>query len=124
MSETPNLDRYVRQMRFAPIGKDGQSRIAKGRVLVCGCGALGSVIANTLARAGVGHLRIVDRDLRREILRAHAKIHVAHAALADAARDLVAAQAEADERIGLVVRPRRCAATMHRLQKFIGAVVR
>ena len=44
------------------------------RVLVCGCGALGSVLANTLARAGVGRLRIVDRDfvettnLQRQVL--------------------------------------------------------
>jgi adenylyltransferase/sulfurtransferase len=61
-------------MRYAPIGKEGQARIVAGRVLVCGCGALGSVIANTLARAGVGHLRIVDRDflelnnLQRQVL--------------------------------------------------------
>ena len=71
---SPNLDRYVRQMRYAPIGTTGQERIAASRVLVCGCGALGSVIANTLARAGVGHLRIVDRDflelnnLQRQVL--------------------------------------------------------
>lgn len=58
----PELGRYVRQMRYAPIGEEGQRRICAGRVLVCGCGALGSVLANTLARAGVGHLRIVDRD--------------------------------------------------------------
>jgi len=59
---SPDLDRYVRQMRYAPIGEEGQRRIGAGRVLLCGCGALGSVLANTLARAGVGHLRIVDRD--------------------------------------------------------------
>jgi molybdopterin/thiamine biosynthesis adenylyltransferase len=57
-----DLSRYVRQMRFAPLGEAGQERIARGRALVVGCGALGSVIANTLARAGVGKLRIVDRD--------------------------------------------------------------
>jgi molybdopterin/thiamine biosynthesis adenylyltransferase len=49
-------------MRFAPLGEAGQEQIARGRALVVGCGALGSVIANTLARAGVGKLRIVDRD--------------------------------------------------------------
>ncbi|MBM3999448.1 MAG: thiazole biosynthesis adenylyltransferase ThiF [Planctomycetes bacterium] len=54
--------RYSRQMRFAPIGEAGQRRLATSRALVCGCGALGSVIAGTLARAGVGKLRIVDRD--------------------------------------------------------------
>ena len=58
----PTLDRYVRQMRFAPLGEEGQRRLAAARVLVCGCGALGSMIAALLARAGVGKLRIVDRD--------------------------------------------------------------
>jgi len=50
-------------MRYPPIGKAGQQRLADARVLLCGCGALGSVLANTLARAGVGRLKIVDRDL-------------------------------------------------------------
>jgi len=61
-------------MRFAPLGIEGQRRLLASRALVVGCGALGSVIANTLARAGVGHLRIVDRDflelnnLQRQVL--------------------------------------------------------
>src|SRR3954453_24074403 len=69
-----NLDRYVRQMRFAPLGEAGQQKICAARALVCGCGALGSVIANTLVRAGVGKVRIVDRDflelnnLQRQVL--------------------------------------------------------
>jgi molybdopterin/thiamine biosynthesis adenylyltransferase len=58
----PNLDRYVRQLRYAPLGEEGQRRLMAGRALVCGCGALGSMIAALLARAGVGKLRIVDRD--------------------------------------------------------------
>jgi adenylyltransferase/sulfurtransferase len=71
---TDPLDRYARQMRYAPIGEEGQRRLLAGRVLVCGCGALGSVIANTLARSGVGYLRLVDRDfletnnLQRQVL--------------------------------------------------------
>jgi molybdopterin-synthase adenylyltransferase len=55
-------ERYVRQMRYAPLGEEGQWRLMMGRALVCGCGALGSMIAALLARAGVGKLRIVDRD--------------------------------------------------------------
>jgi len=68
------LARYARQVRFAPLGEAGQQALLAGRALVCGCGALGSVIANTLARAGVGYLRIVDRDflelnnLQRQVL--------------------------------------------------------
>ncbi|MCC6511929.1 MAG: ThiF family adenylyltransferase [Pirellulaceae bacterium] len=54
--------RYRRAAQFASLGVDGQQRIEASRVLVCGCGALGSVIAERLARSGVGHMRIVDRD--------------------------------------------------------------
>src|SRR3972149_3516144 len=56
------MDRYIRQIRFQPLGEEGQRRLAASRALICGCGALGSVIANTLVRAGVGKVRIVDRD--------------------------------------------------------------
>jgi len=58
--QIPN--RYDRQVRFAPFGAEGQQKLSAGRALVCGCGALGSVIAGTLVRAGVGFVRIVDRD--------------------------------------------------------------
>jgi len=58
-----SLDRYDRQMRFAPIGRDGQARLCRGFVVILGCGALGSGVAHNLARAGVGRLRIVDRDI-------------------------------------------------------------
>ncbi|MBL9093983.1 MAG: ThiF family adenylyltransferase [Planctomycetaceae bacterium] len=70
----PALARYARQVRFAPFGEEGQRKLLTSRVLVCGVGALGSVIANTLARAGVGKLRLVDRDfvelnnLQRQVL--------------------------------------------------------
>lgn len=69
-----NLARYARQIRYAPFGEAGQRKLSAARVLLCGCGALGSVLANTLVRAGVGHLRIVDRDflelnnLQRQVL--------------------------------------------------------
>lgn len=68
------LDRYIRQMRFAPLGEAGQRKLAAARVLLCGCGALGSVLANTLVRSGVGFVRLVDRDflelnnLQRQVL--------------------------------------------------------
>ncbi len=60
--EQPELARYARQVRYAPLGDEGQRRLMQSAALVCGCGALGSMIASTLARAGVGKLRIVDRD--------------------------------------------------------------
>ncbi|HET6426489.1 MAG TPA: ThiF family adenylyltransferase [Planctomycetaceae bacterium] len=68
------LDRYSRQVRFVGIGAQGQAAISRSRALLCGCGALGTVIAETLVRAGVGFLRIIDRDfvetsnLQRQVL--------------------------------------------------------
>ena len=69
-----DTSRYHRQELLPQIGKDGQARLAAGRVLLVGCGALGCTIAEQLARAGVGRLRIVDRDvvewsnLQRQVL--------------------------------------------------------
>jgi adenylyltransferase/sulfurtransferase len=58
----PDLARYTRQVIFAGIGEEGQRRLLKARAVVVGCGALGTAIANHLARAGVGELAVVDRD--------------------------------------------------------------
>lgn len=55
-------DRYSRQILFKEIGKDGQQKLMESRVLIVGCGALGASHAEMLARAGVGNLRVVDRD--------------------------------------------------------------
>src|SRR5438034_6836498 len=69
-----SLERYSRQMRFPGIGEAGQRKLLASHVTLCGCGALGTVLANALVRAGVGHVRIIDRDfiethnLQRQIL--------------------------------------------------------
>jgi molybdopterin-synthase adenylyltransferase len=55
--------RYHRQTLLPQIGDAGQERLARARVLLVGCGALGTVIAEQMARAGLGYLRICDRDL-------------------------------------------------------------
>src|SRR6266576_2135843 len=55
-------ERYSRQTLFHGIGVEGQRRLASGRVAIVGCGATGSALAGLLARAGVGTLRIIDRD--------------------------------------------------------------
>ena len=66
--------RYQKQMLFDGISKSGQALLSGRRVLLTGCGALGCVLADTMARAGVGYLRIVDRDfvelsnLQRQVL--------------------------------------------------------
>ena len=60
---TSSLDeRYSRQILFAGIGAEGQRKLAAARVAIIGCGATGSALATLLARAGVGTLRIIDRD--------------------------------------------------------------
>lgn len=74
MSSEQNLERYSRQMRFYGIGEAGQRKLLASHVTLCGCGALGTVLANVLVRAGVGHVRIIDRDfietsnLQRQVL--------------------------------------------------------
>jgi adenylyltransferase/sulfurtransferase len=61
---TPQVeDRYARQILFPPLGAAGQARLRAARVLLAGCGGLGAEAASLLARAGIGALRIVDRDV-------------------------------------------------------------
>jgi len=55
-------ERYSRQILFQGIGAEGQKRLAAARVVVVGCGATGSAVSSLLARAGVGTIRIIDRD--------------------------------------------------------------
>jgi adenylyltransferase/sulfurtransferase len=67
-------NRYSRQIRFAPFGAEGQERLGRATAVIAGCGALGTVHASLLARAGVGTLRLIDRDyielsnLQRQVL--------------------------------------------------------
>src|SRR5947207_7186746 len=61
MSLEPD-QRYSRQLLFSGIGAKGQRRLAIARVAIVGCGATGSAVASLLARAGVGTIRIIDRD--------------------------------------------------------------
>lgn len=74
VSQSDALARYTRQMLFPQVGYEGQRLLSASTALVVGCGALGSVIAETLVRAGVGCVRIVDRDflelhnLQRQVL--------------------------------------------------------
>lgn len=60
------MSRYSRQELFAPIGPGGQAKLAAARVLLVGCGALGSHLAEFCARAGVGSLLLIDRDIVEE----------------------------------------------------------
>jgi adenylyltransferase/sulfurtransferase len=59
----PPTDRYQRQVLFAPLGAAGQERLGRSTALIVGCGALGTHAADQLSRAGVGTLRLVDRDI-------------------------------------------------------------
>jgi len=60
------MSRHLRQERFAPLGPDGQARLRGATALLVGVGATGSVLAESLLRAGLGKLRIFDRDLVEE----------------------------------------------------------
>ena len=84
-------DRYSRQIRLGEVGEEGQQKLADSSVLVVGCGALGSMSANALARAGVGTIKIVDRDilelsnLQRQMLFEESHVGMAKAEVAAAA---------------------------------------
>jgi molybdopterin/thiamine biosynthesis adenylyltransferase len=58
----PLDQKYSRQMLFAPLGRDGQDRLSCSSAVLVGCGAIGAAAANLLVRAGIGRLRILDRD--------------------------------------------------------------
>jgi molybdopterin/thiamine biosynthesis adenylyltransferase len=60
--DSKSYERYSRQILFAEIGEAGQRRLLESSAVIVGCGALGTALANLLVRAGVGKLRIVDRD--------------------------------------------------------------
>ena len=68
------MNRYTRQSVFQPIGEEGQKKLLHAKVAILGMGALGTTAANNLCRAGVGYLRMVDRDfvelsnLQRQVL--------------------------------------------------------
>ena len=74
MNYDPYLEKYSRQILFAPIGDVGQRRLLNSSAIVVGCGAIGAAAASLLVRAGVGRVRILDRDfvepsnLQRQIL--------------------------------------------------------
>ena len=82
------VDRYLRQTILPEIGAEGQRKLSAATVAVIGLGALGTVSAGLLARAGVGHLRLVDRDvveltnLQRQVLFAESDVDLPKAEVA------------------------------------------
>jgi len=90
--------RFLRQERFAGLGPAGQERLGSARVTIVGCGALGGVLAQTLTRAGVGRLRLVDRDVVDET-NLHRQVLFEDRHAADGAPKVEAAR-ETLERIG------------------------
>jgi molybdopterin-synthase adenylyltransferase len=61
-----DTERFSRQTRFAPFGKEGQENLGAATAVIVGCGALGTVQASLLARAGLGTIRLIDRDYVEE----------------------------------------------------------
>ena len=76
-------EKYSRQILFAGIGREGQTRLLASSAVIVGCGAIGAAAANLLVRAGVGRVRVVDRDfvepsnLQRQTLFDEADAHAA-----------------------------------------------
>ena len=96
--------RYSRQILFPPIGAGGQERLGRSSVAIVGCGALGSVAAEQLARAGIGSLRLIDRDfveesnLQRQCLftEDHARLALPKAVAAESILGAMNSQVEVD----------------------------
>jgi molybdopterin/thiamine biosynthesis adenylyltransferase len=94
-------ERYSRQILFADIGETGQERLSASSAALVGCGALGTALANLLVRAGLGKLRIVDRDfveesnLQRQTLFEEADAREALPKAVAAERRLIAVNSEA-----------------------------
>ena len=65
-ADNGSFARFSRQIRFAKLGRAGQERLARSKAVIVGCGALGTVQAALLARAGVGNIRLIDRDYVEE----------------------------------------------------------
>jgi molybdopterin/thiamine biosynthesis adenylyltransferase len=67
-------NRYSRQVLFEPVGIKGQGLLSNASVVIIGCGGLGSVLASNMVRAGIGKLRLIDKDtlelsnLQRQLL--------------------------------------------------------
>ncbi|MGA8941627.1 MAG: ThiF family adenylyltransferase [Thermoactinomyces sp.] len=99
--------RYSRQILFSPIGEKGQKKLARARVAIVGMGALGTALANHLTRAGVGFLRLIDRDfvelsnLQRQMLydEADADQHLPKAIAAKNKLQSIRSDVELDARI-------------------------
>jgi len=94
--------RYSRQILFEPIGREGQKKLSGSTVVIIGCGALGTVIADRLVRAGVGTIKIVDRDfveldnLQRQVLftEEHARLRLPKAVAAGSVLKTVNSEVE------------------------------
>ncbi|MHC8522114.1 ThiF family adenylyltransferase [Rossellomorea sp. H39__3] len=103
-------ERYSRQILFAPIGERGQAVLGEKRVIIIGAGALGSSVADMLARSGVGKLTIIDRDYvewsnlqRQQLYTEHdAESSLPKAAAAERRLKRVNTQVEIDGRVGEV----------------------
>lgn len=114
--------RYSRQELFGGIGREGQERLAAARVLVAGCGGLGTVSASLLGRAGVGFLRIVDRDvvelsnLQRQALFSEEDVRLARP------KAVAAAERLADINHQIAVEPRVADITPASVHELVGDV--
>lgn len=96
----PLDQKYSRQLLFQPLGREGQERLSASSAVLVGCGAIGAAAANLLVRAGIGRLRILDRDfvetsnLQRQTLFTESDAHDALPKAVAAERSLRAINSE------------------------------
>jgi len=115
-------ERYSRQILFRPLGEAGQQQLSRSRIAIVGCGATGSALASLLARAGVGCLRIIDRDyiepsnLQRQLLFDEADAAESLPKAVAAARKIAAFNSE------ITVEPHAADLTPDNIQDLLGDV--
>jgi len=115
-------ERYSRQVLFPPVGAEGQRKLAQARIAIVGCGATGSALASLLARAGVGYLRIIDRDfvepsnLQRQVLFDEADAAESLPKAIAAARKIAAFNS------GIIVEPHAADLTPENVEDLLGDV--
>jgi adenylyltransferase/sulfurtransferase len=106
LRRTVTQERYSRQMLFRGIGEAGQQKLAAANVALVGCGATGSALAGLLARAGVGTLRIIDRDYVEPSNLQRQSLFDEHDAAESLPKAIAAARKIAAFNSGIVVEPK------------------
>jgi len=117
-----SLDRFKRQVAYAPVGSEGQRRLAKAKIAVCGLGALGSTIAERLVRCGVGTVHLIDRDWVELDNLPRQALYTLHDAEYHAPKSIAAANRLAEIDPSVQLHPHVCDITHRNIQSLLTGV--